>query len=122
MSFGIGRIKKNDDLKSAEIKNFLETSRMSLKDIAASIEDVEIRGRIAQLCSTIYELNESVSAYSGEIDKHTKDRVIEIAGKIEQIAIEKNLAADPKSVNMITTQSLKMRKWAKTETALAAAT
>lgn len=94
----------NNGIKTEEIKKFLNDSRIVLKKVATSpTVKSEIQRKLAEICTEIYDVNESIPGDGNSpINDDTRDRIIKTSERIESLK-DTEISCDKESGSAICT-------------------
>ena len=109
----LGHTKGNNGIKTEEIKKFLNDSRIKLRKVACSATvREEIQKELTEICTEIYEVNESIPGDGDiSINHDTICRIVKTSERICKLESEKEIASESKEIiNTIVSESLAIKQ------------
>ncbi|MFA6097110.1 MAG: hypothetical protein WC788_05785 [Candidatus Paceibacterota bacterium] len=101
--------KGNNGIKTEELKTFLNDSRIKLKKVACSATvREEIQKELTEICTEIYEVNESIPGdENAALNQDTLRKIVRTSERISKLEAERDIASESSEViNTIVSKSL----------------
>jgi len=114
----LGHTKGNNGINTEDIKKFLNDSRIKLRKVAcSSTVKAEIQKELAEICTEIYDVNESIPGDSNiSISLDTISKIVKTSERISKLEIERDIASESREViSTIVSKSLLIKQHFQTQ-------